>query len=209
MKNLFLSTFAFVTIALSACNSGGKSSEEESMSKMENDTIQKTTEQSESDISVLTPTFSGLDQNIAAYIKTITQHYLHVKNALANDNSSEAASAGKAIVEAMNKLDKSLFTTDQKKVYDENEGDLKEHAEDISKKSGNIEDQRKHFSMMSEDIYSLVKAFGGGQTLYHDHCPMYNDNRGALWLSETKEIKNPYMGSKMPTCGKVQEKIQM
>lgn len=38
--------------------------------------------------------------------------------------------------------------------------------------------------MMSQYVYALAKAFGGGRTLYHDHCPMYND-KGAMWLSET------------------------
>ena len=58
-------------------------------------------------------------------------------------------------------------------------------------------------------IYELVKAFGAGQPIYHDHCPMYNENKGgAMWLSETKEIKNPYLGSEMPKCGTVEEGIR-
>ena len=40
--------------------------------------------------------------------------------------------------------------------------------------------------------------------LYHDHCPMAQDNKGAMWLSETKEIRNPYFGDKMMTCGSVE-----
>ena len=37
---------------------------------------------------------------------------------------------------------------------------------------------------------------------------MYNEGKGAIWLSETKEIKNPYLGGKMLTCGEVQEEIK-
>ncbi len=37
---------------------------------------------------------------------------------------------------------------------------------------------------------------------------MYNDGKGGIWLSETKEIKNPYLGGKMPKCGTVQKEIQ-
>ena len=62
--------------------------------------------------------------------------------------------------------------------------------------------------MLSEDVYDLAKAFGAGQPLYHDHCPMYNENKGAMWLSEMKEVKNPYYGSKMITCGTVEEVIK-
>ena len=104
----------------------------------------------------------------------------------------------------MKGFDKSLLTTDQKRIYDDIEDDLKEHAEHIS--GSKLDHQREHFTMMSEDMYDLAKAFGAGMTLYHDHCPMYKD--GSMWLSETKDIRNPYYGDEMMSCGSVEEKIQ-
>jgi hypothetical protein len=62
--------------------------------------------------------------------------------------------------------------------------------------------------MLSKDMYDLVKAFGAGQTLYKDFCPMYNDNKGAIWLSESKEIKNPYYGKSMSSCGSMKEELK-
>lgn len=44
--------------------------------------------------------------------------------------------------------------------------------------------------------------------MYKDFCPMYNNGKGAFWLSETKEIKNPYLGKAMPTCGTIQEELK-
>ena len=73
----------------------------------------------------------------------------------------------------------------------------------LEKSSGNIAHQREHFEMLSSDIYDLVKAFGGGQVLYKDFCPMYNKGKGAFWLSETKEIRNPYYGKEMPSFGTI------
>ncbi|MBA4167053.1 MAG: DUF3347 domain-containing protein, partial [Chitinophagaceae bacterium] len=84
----------------------------------------------------------------------------------------------------------------------------KENAEHISENAGKLGHQREHFEMLSKDVYDLVKAFGAGQTLYQDFCPMYNDEKGASWLSETKEIQNPYMGQKMTTCGSVKEELK-
>jgi hypothetical protein len=130
---------------------------------------------------------------------------LHIKNALVNNSGNEAADKGKEMAVALGKIDKSLLTTDQKRVYNDIDDDLKENAEHISKNSGDIEHQREHFSMMSDDVYYLVKAFGGGQLLYLDHCPMANDQKGAIWLSETKEVKNPYFGGKMNDCVNVTE----
>ena len=94
------------------------------------------------------------------------------------------------------------------KLYADVEEDAKEHAEHIGSNAGNIKHQREHFDMLSKDMYDLVKSFGTGQTLYHAFCPMYNDNKGAYWISETKEIKNPYFGKEMPTCGEVKEEIK-
>ena len=37
---------------------------------------------------------------------------------------------------------------------------------------------------------------------------MYNNNKGAIWLSSTKEVKNPYLGKAMSTCGEVQEELK-
>jgi hypothetical protein len=44
--------------------------------------------------------------------------------------------------------------------------------------------------------------------MYKDFCPMYNDNKGAFWLSETKKISKPYLGKAMPECRTVQEEIK-
>ena len=190
----------------SACNSGGKSEKQTDMPKM-NDSTQTTTKEPDDGIATVSPTFTKLDANASGYIKNIIEHYLHVKNALANDNGSEAASGGKMLSMALAEVDKSFFSADQKKIYEGIEEDIKEHADHISKTT-DVKHQREHFSMMSEDVYELVKAFGGGKSLYHDFCPMYNDKKGALWLSETKEIKNPYMGTEMPKCGIVKEVIK-
>ncbi len=141
-------------------------------------------------------------------IHGILTGYLQVKNALANDNGNDAADGGKVISEAMAKLDESSLSAVQTKAYNAVADDLKENAEHINENSGKIAHQREHFEMLSQDMYDLLKSFDKTQTLYKDFCPMANDKKGAFWISETKEIKNPYLGKKMPTCGEVKEEIK-
>ena len=81
----------------------------------------------------------------------------------------------------------------------------KEHAEHIVKSP--IDHQREHFEVLSTDIKDLIGLVGSEKTLYQDFCPMFNDGKGAIWLSEFKEIKNPYYGSKMLTCGSIQKEL--
>ena len=88
------------------------------------------------------------------------------------------------------------------------EADAMEHAEHIGANGGNIAHQREHFELFSKDIYDLIKVFGGGQILYRDFDPMFNNGKGAFWISETNEIKNPYIGKAMLTRGTIKEEIK-
>ncbi|MBK9327938.1 MAG: DUF3347 domain-containing protein [Sphingobacteriales bacterium] len=159
------------------------------------------------DMNATTPPLEA-ETKTTGTIKEIVGDYLQLKNAFTNDNTNNAATAGKALEAAFKAFDKSALTAEQKKIFEDIEDDAREHAEHIGANSGNIAHQREHFDLLSKDMYDLVKAFGAGQTLYKDFCPMYNDNKGAIWLSETKDIKNPYYGKAMSSCGTVKEELK-
>jgi len=94
------------------------------------------------------------------------------------------------------------------KLWDDISTDAREMAEHIGENPDKLEHQREHFVMLSKDMYDLVKTFGSGQILYKVFDSMSNDGKGAFWLSETKEIKNPYMGKAMLSSGSIQEEIK-
>ena len=200
MKNLILGiTIAAITFA-SCNNSSNKSTESQKMSK-------NTQVTSLTDNATITSS-SAMDPKNPVSIKVIVSAYLQLKNAFTKDNTTEAATTGTKLEAAFKNFDKTSLTATQKKIFEDVEDDAREHAEHIGKNGGNIAHQREHFEMLSKDIYDLVKTFGGGQVLYKDFCPMYNNKKGAFWLSETKEIKNPYLGKSMPTCGTIKEEIK-
>lgn len=144
----------------------------------------------------------------AVSLKEIVNTYLQLKNALTEDNSTAAATAGKKLVAVFKNFDKSSLSDAQKKTYEDISADAIENAEHIGANGGKIAHQREHFDLLSKDIYDLVKTFGAGQVLYKDYDSMFNNGKGAFWLSETKEIKNPYMGKAMLTSGSIQEEIK-
>jgi hypothetical protein len=208
MNKLIMGFALLAAIGFAACNNNASNQKNaDPAAAMGKDTGSQMMAAADSDVAEVSPTFDKVDPKAGAAINAVVKDYLKLKNALAADNGNGAADAGKAMYEDLSKVDPSLFTADQKKVYDSAADDLKEHAEHIGKNGGNIEHQREHFAMMSEDVHSLVKAYGGGQPLYYDHCPMYKD-KGAMWVSEVAAIKNPYLGGKMPTCGEIKEKIR-
>jgi Cu(I)/Ag(I) efflux system membrane fusion protein len=71
-----------------------------------------------------------------------------------------------------------------------------------------IEEQRAHFKPLSAKMIAFAGSVQGfGSTLYVQHCPMADGNKGADWLSLEETIANPYFGDKMLRCGKVTDKI--
>ena len=198
MKKIILS-IAVLTTLLAACNNSSSDKKEKNT-----DTIQPATMPVDTtkQIAVNTGTKSTVS------ITDILSSYLKMKNAFSKDNDKDAATAGNELVKLFTNFNKTALTANQAKIYDDITDDAKEHAEHIGSNGGNIKHQREHFDMLSKDIYQLVKTFGGGQKLYYDHCPMYNDGKGANWISETKDIANPYLGKSMPTCGTVKEELK-
>jgi len=121
-------------------------------------------------------------------------HYLHVKDALVASKPAEAKKGASELQKALKEV----------------KGSAK--AAQATTKLINASDltrQREAFSVLSNEMATLVK---GGKlskgSLYLEYCPMANNNQGAYWLSNDKEIKNPYFGDKMLKCGSVKETIQ-
>ncbi|QJD98595.1 DUF3347 domain-containing protein (plasmid) [Mucilaginibacter robiniae] len=193
MKTIFLAV-ATTSIFLAACNSG------------------KTTNSSTQDSMIATQVPADRKDDAgekkSSPASKLINDYLQLKNALTKDNTGDAAASGKAIATDFEGFDKAVLDEKQKKSFEDIADDGREHGEHIGKSAGNISHQREHFEMLSKDVYDLVKLVGAGQSLYVDHCPMYNNNKGANWLSETKSIQNPYLGQKMANCGVVKEELK-
>jgi len=150
---------------------------------------------------------ASTDRDIAASTQKngatseIIDSYLQIKNALVADDKDGAAKGGSMMLMAFSNFDMSQLNEAQHKEYMEIYESAKEQAEHIVKSP--IDHQREHFETMSTDVNDLITLLGTDKTLYLDYCPMKKVN----WLSETKDIKNPFYGSKMMTCGNMKKQI--
>jgi len=200
MKKVFeiIAVSTLMLIPFGACNNSGSTTANTDKAKTVSEATKPQSETSVPPINIPK----------VASVSEIINEYLSLKNALTADKTKEAATAAAGLEATIKNYDKSALSTEQKKVFDEVQDDAKEHAEHIGKNGSNIKHQREHFDLLSKDVYTLAKTFGAGQPLYKDFCPMYNDSKGAIWLSETKEINNPYFGKNMPTCGSMKEELK-
>src|SRR5699024_74143 len=95
------------------------------------------------------------------------------------------------------------LSADKHKVWMKIAKDLTKSAEGISQ-TQNLSKQRKLFAGLSEQVYQLAQVTEHKAAIYYQHCPMKDAN----WLSESKQIKNPYFGSKMLSCGSTQKTLK-
>ena len=79
-----------------------------------------------------------------------------------------------------------------------------------------LTEKRRAFHMMSQHLLPLLKdASYGAQPVYQQVCPMaFNDTETAYWLSNQREIVNPYLGKKHPKsasgmlhCGELSDSL--
>lgn len=71
-----------------------------------------------------------------------------------------------------------------------------------------IEEKRKAFQMIGEQILVLMQTVQYDyEIVYNQYCPMAMDNNGATWLSNSADIKNPYLPKTMLECGEVKDTL--
>lgn len=122
-------------------------------------------------------------------IAPLLSDYRQLKIALSSDNFEDAKTNYKKLVASFSILKlRKLQDTD---------------------KIMSIDELREEFLALSEDIIAIAKTSNPtDQLLYVQLCPMANNSEGGSWLSFTKEIKNPYYGASMLTCGSTIDSIQ-
>ncbi len=179
---------AFVGLSTMSCKDSNKEKATDTHSEMEHDGMEATYTNSDS-------------QNSAA--KQVLADYMALKDALVASDEGASAKAGKKLESTLKGFSVSSYTAEEKKELEDIIEVATEHAEHISR--SDIAHQREHFKMLTKDITDMVVITGTDNTLYQQFCPMYDN--GSAWLSMEKEIKNPYYGSKMMDCGKVQKEI--
>ncbi|NCP53372.1 MAG: DUF3347 domain-containing protein, partial [Flavobacteriales bacterium] len=116
-------------------------------------------------------------------LKKVFDEYLILKDALAYDGGNTAKKTAVALLNAMSKVDMKLLTD-----HEANNHwmliskEINASATSISKTS-DIAVQRNHFKHLSAHLIKAVKLFGVNQQVYEQFCPMFDDNKGASWLS--------------------------
>lgn len=140
-------------------------------------------------------------------LTVVYENYFSVKDALTKSDGNAASEKAKELLASLLAVKMETLKTEEYTVWMKVKDDLSTDAEHISE-TKEVSHQRDHFSTLSKNIYQLVKVSKNATPVYYQHCPMFNDGKGADWLSKESAIKNPYYGSQMLSCGKTIETIK-
>lgn len=140
-------------------------------------------------------------------LKAVFDNYFLLKDALITSDGTKVAATSKELLTAVNNVKMDKLDMETHMVWMKVVNLIKEDAEHIAD-TKDIKHQRDHFTSLSKDIYALIKVSKYETPVYYQFCPMFNDGKGANWLSKENAVKNPYYGSMMLTCGKTVETIK-
>ncbi|GHA42645.1 hypothetical protein GCM10007103_24730 [Salinimicrobium marinum] len=134
--------------------------------------------------------------------------YLELKDALVQGREKEAVALSKELYAGVQDIGGEQLKEEAKEFWEEKQRNLLRHST-INIEEGNLEDIRENFVFLSEEMVKIVSSFGvGNKEIFVDYCPMANSDAGAYWLSEVREIRNPYYGEAMLTCGEIVAEIE-
>ncbi|MDD2475250.1 MAG: efflux RND transporter periplasmic adaptor subunit [Dysgonamonadaceae bacterium] len=151
---------------------------------------------------------SDINPAFKAQLTNVYNAYLKMNDAFVESNAQDVAKEAKDVIEAFKSVDMSLLKGDAHIIWMEQLETLNSKIDAISK-SKVIEKQRQEYVQFNLVFYKSVKMFGlDGVTVYYQYCPMANNDKGAYWLSNIEEIRNPYFGDAMMSCGETKETIK-
>jgi len=182
MKNIILTSIFLALILCSSCGNNTKKQEQE----LETITI-NTSEKKQYTAAATEVKFN--DPKVA----DVYQGYINLKTALVNSDRAATAMSSSEIMTAFSNIgaDEAILTA----------------AQAIAE-SEDIEQQRKAFVIITESVEKMLDGAIESGVIYKQFCPMAFDFEGGFWLSNSKEIYNPYFGDKMLRCGKVDSEIK-
>ena len=145
--------------------------------------------------------------------------YFEMKAAFVDADTARAKLSAGKFIQLMDSIPLTELKKDTTNIYDiafNDYSNIKSNAESLLTQT-NILEMRKDFGMVSENLYPFFRAINyEGEKMYWQNCPMaFGEDKGGNWISNTKEIINPYLGKNHPEfkgsmlhCGEIKDTIK-
>jgi len=149
----------------------------------------------------------SVDENFKNQLTDVYKAQLVLQDAFLATDANEAKNQAVNVKSTLDKVDMSLLKGEMHNHWMNSLKVLNTTLDNI-RTGDDIENQRLAYADFIDELYKAIKMFGvSGVTIYYQFCPMARNGAGAYWLSDIEEIKNPYYGEAMLTCGETKEVI--
>lgn len=155
---------------------------------------------------VMDPVTMIMPNEAGQELQPVFDAYFNLKDALVQSDGNAGYEKSQLLLAALKKVDMTKLGSDEHMTWMKLQPDLVKSTEKITQ-TKDVNKQREQFAALSDQMYQLMKASKAETPVYYQRCPMYNNGKGANWLSKDSNIKNPYYGSMMMTCGKTLETL--
>ncbi|CAM3484406.1 DUF3347 domain-containing protein [Sphingobacterium prati] len=143
----------------------------------------------------------------AGNFQVIYDQYFQLKDALVASDRKTVATGAAKLASLLTTLKSTDLTAAEQQAWKTQAIAITQYTKTLQE-AENLAKQRVAFVSLSEEVYKLAKSSKPTLLVYQQKCPMFNDGKGATWLSLNKDIKNPYYGAQMLTCGSTIQTIQ-
>ena len=160
------------------------------------------------------PSMMGISHIIrghrTASIDAVADAYFDIQQALSRDSLADAGKGGEKLLKKLAAVDMKKFTGSAHMQWMTWEKKIKEAGRKLTQ-AEDIDAARIQLEALTEPMTAVIKTFSTGKTpVYRFHCPMAFDNKGAYWLQNSGQTRNPYFGASMLLCkDSVEELMQV
>ena len=152
-------------------------------------------------------------------VTTAMSAYFDMKTAFVDADTAKAKENCVKFIQLLDSIPLGELKKDTANIYESAFNDfsnIKSNAESLLQQTSILE-MRKDFGMVSENLYPFFRTINyEGEKMYWQNCPMaFGEDKGANWISNTKEIINPYLGKNHPEykgsmlhCGEIKDTIK-
>lgn len=140
-------------------------------------------------------------------LASAVEDYLSLKDALVASDQAQAKAVAHQLQASLQKIDMKLVQGEVHEYWMPKASALNDYTVALTQ-AEDLSVQREQFSFLSATLIEVVQVMGvQGIQLFVQNCPMALENEGADWLSLQEEIRNPYFGDMMLTCGSVVQEV--
>ena len=135
--------------------------------------------------------------------------YVQLQTGLAGDDVNGAAEAIGTVQTSFAAINDQSLDEKTKALWGKEKQQLEQILQRLAK-ANDIASARSEFALLSEQLLVVVQKFEvtSAGAIYELHCPMAFDGRGATWLQNNDEVRNPYFGASMLTCADRVRKLE-